>query len=446
MKKQTTACLMAAVLGIGSLTGCTSGTKNEETKRVETSESVQTADDQNTEITIMGGAHLVSVAEVVLKDFIAEHQGLTINFEKYSFAEYPTKMKLQLSNNEATPDIMIIHDMNIAPFAKAGYLADLSDMVQEGDILKVTTPAEKDGKLYGLPNQVTNQYVYMYRGDVYEQEGLSAPKTFDEYFQQGLQLKEKGYYVGAFDPSDPLCRYVFKNFIYMLGGCVLDEEGNVALEKGEEALDLIKKCNDAGIWHKSSSGEGEAFWSAFNDGQIAAFPHLASHAAYFQSSADPEGKGGYGKLAIAPAMKFAEDGRNTYLGQTEYYAINKNSEHMELAKEIVRYLALSEDAALKFANVNEDGVMAQFATGYVPGIKAIAQADLPGWEAFGGEKVISELSSMLLEQNPDVPYVDERSSEIDTIIAEVLGEMFLNGKYKDSAEAIADMRKKIEAI
>ena len=61
------------------------------------------------ELTMMGGAHLVSVAEIVLRDYLTEHPNVKINFEKYSYAEYPTKMKLQLSNDECTPDIMIGH-------------------------------------------------------------------------------------------------------------------------------------------------------------------------------------------------------------------------------------------------------------------------------------------------------------------------------------------------
>ena len=39
--------------------------------------------------------------------------------------------------------------------------------------------------------------------------------------------------------------------LYMLGGDVLDTEGNVSLNKAEETIALLQKCYDAGIWHKS---------------------------------------------------------------------------------------------------------------------------------------------------------------------------------------------------
>lgn len=408
-------------------------------------ENAQAGDGGQIELTLMGGAHLVSVAEIVLKDYLAEHPNIKINFEKYSYAEYPTKMKLQLSNNESTPDIMIIHDLYTPQFAKAGYLEDLSGMVSEGDILPVTAPAMVDGKLYGLPNQVTNQYVYLYRQDIYDQEGLMPPATFDEYYEQGLKLKEKGYYVGAFDPADPGCSETFRYFIYMLGGEVLDNEGNVSLNKGVEALELMKKCSDAGIWHTSQLANSEAYWTAFNDGQIAAFPAAAAQAAYYETNVDPNGNGGYGHLAMAAPMKFAEDGRTTFINNTEYYAINKNTEHMDAAKEVVAYLALSEEATLKFSNVNEDGVMAQFATGSMAGIEAIVNGNTEGWKAYGDAKIVEQLANMLLEVNPDMPFVDERSNEINTIISEVIGEMFLNGAYTP-AEAVDEMRKRIDNI
>ena len=77
-------------------------------------------------------------------------------------------------------------------------------------------PVTMDGKVYGIPNQLTNQYVFMYRQDIYDELGLTVPETFDDYFNQAVALKENGYYAGAFDPADSGCNEVFQNFIYML--------------------------------------------------------------------------------------------------------------------------------------------------------------------------------------------------------------------------------------
>ena len=209
----------------------------------------------------------------------------------------------------------------------------------------------------------------------------------------------------------------------------------------------MKKCNDAGIWHKSQQGESEAYWTAFNSGKIAAFPGPSSSAAYYENNVNPDGNTGYGHLAMEKPMKFGTDGRETYINNTEYYAINKNTKHIEEARELIKYLALSEEAAVKFSNVNEDGVMAQFSTGSINGLHAVAEEPdtSDSWKAFGNVNIVSGLAQLLIETNPYIPNVDERSNEINTTISDVIGEMFLNGKYTPD-EAAAEMLKRINNL
>ena len=446
MKKKLLSALMACVLVVSMFAGCGSSQEKSKTETNGTTASTEQglAEAQNTdediELTIMGGAQLTSVAEVVLKDYLAEHPNIKINYEKYSYAEYPTKMKLQLSNGDSTPDIMIIHDLFARQFVDAGYLEDISDLVADGQVLDVMDPVKSGDAIYGLPNQVTNEYVFVYRTDIFDELGLKGPNPFAEYFDPALKLKEKGYYSGAFDPSDGGSYLMLYSFIYMLGGEVLDNDGNVTMSKCDEALTLMKKCIDAGIWHNSLESDSEEYWTAWNAGKIACTPCIAAHASYYVSNVDPNGNGGYGSLAVANAFRFADDGRDTYINNTEYYCINANTEYMQACKDIVSYLALSEEAALKFSNVNEDGVMAQYCTGSMAGLEAVSQVTDEGWEAFAGQNVVADLSKTLLEKQPDIPYVDERSGEIRTIISDVLGEVFLNKSLdiNDATEEIID--------
>lgn len=132
---------MACALVVSMFAGCGS---SQEKSKAETNGATASTEqgvveaqntDEDIELTIMGGAQLTSVAEVVLKDYLAEHPNIKINYEKYSYAEYPTKMKLQLSNGDSTPDIMIIHDLFARQFVDAGYLEDISDLVADGQVL-----------------------------------------------------------------------------------------------------------------------------------------------------------------------------------------------------------------------------------------------------------------------------------------------------------------------
>lgn len=400
-------------------------------------------------ITVMGGAHLVSVAEIVLRDYMEQHPDVEIRFEKYSYAEYPTKMRIALSQGDSDPDIMIIHDEFINQLALAGLLQDVSGLIDMDNTLDVLAPAAIGDKIYGIPNQVTNQYVFLYREDVYQNLGLEPPKTFDEFFEQALILKDAGYYAGAWDPSRAGCETMFFDFVYMLGGKILDEDGTVSLDKAEEAISLLEKCWDAGIFHQSIQSDSTEYWTAYNAGQIAAFPGAGSNAAYYETNVDPEGNGGYGDIGIARSMKFSEDGPDTYLRNTEYWAISANTDEPELAADIVRYLTQTVEADMLFCNVNEAGILAKFSTGYIPGIEAVASGDgVEPWPAFGGKKVVSLLAQNILENEDSLvlPFVDRRRAEIKTIVATVLGEMFINGTYPDAASAAAAMREQIESI
>ena len=410
----------------------------------------ETADSKGkTTITVMGGAHLVSVAEIVLKDYMEQHPDIDIRFEKYSYAEYPTKMRIALSQGDTDPDIMIIHDEFVNQLALAGLLKDVTDLIDMDNTVNVLAPATVDGKIYGIPNQVTNQYVFLYRKDVYDKLGLVPPKTFDEFFEQALILKDNGYFAGAWDPSNANCDNMFYDFLYMLGGKVLNDDGSISLDKAEEAIELLQKCWDAGIFHQSIQSDSTEYWTAYNAGLIAAFPGPGANAAYYETNVDPTGNGGYGDIGIAPIMKFAEDGPATYIHNTEYWAISENTDEPEIAADILKYLTQTVEADMLFCNVNEAGIMAKYSTGFIPGLEAVASGEgVDPWPAYGGEKVVSILSKDILEnkENLVLPFVDRRSAEIGTIISTVLGEMFLSNTYPDAASAVAAMKAQIEAI
>jgi ABC-type sugar transport system, periplasmic component len=395
-------------------------------------------------LNIMGGAHLTSVVEVVLKDYLAAHPNVTVNFEKYSYAEYPTKMRTQLSGGESVPDIMIVHDVFISQFIDAGWLMDLTSMADTDNLLPIMGTATVDGKIYGIPNQATLMYVFMYRQDVYDELGLTPPATFDEYIEQALKLKENGYFAGAFLPTAPTETFMW--YMNMLGGRIFDNEGNPVLDKAIEAIELINKGIEAGIYHPSSQGSSEGdYWAAFNEGKIAAFPAVSHQAAYYESNVDPDGKGGFGQLRVAPAMKFAPDAPNTYVHNTEYFTINAKTEHPEAAQALLAYLAQSEEACLKFSNVNENGIMAKYTTAYLPGIAKVIEVGTDIWNAFGDQQVITEFAKILSDASIEMPYKDARFSESTAIMDMVLGEMFTNNAYTPE-EAVKEIINQINDI
>lgn len=464
--KKLLAIALAAGICLTAFTGCSGGKNTPDPSQTqaattaaatasagESSASGETAPQTTVEVpalpdgpvklTMMGGAQLTSVCEIVLKDYFAKHPNVTVTFEKYAFAEYPTKMRLQLSTGVPTPDVLLVHDQFISQFVSSGWLMDLTGMIPQDQVLPVLSSASQNGRYYGIPNQVTIPYVFMYRKDVYDKLGLTEPKTYDEYFNQALVLKQNGYYAGAMLPSSPSEQ--FNWYMNMLGGYMYDKDGNCVMEKGVDAIKLLQKGLDAGIFHPSAQGGSDQYWAAFNNGLIAAFPAVASQAAYYETKVDPAGKGGFGSLKVAPAMKFSPDGPNTYINNTEYYAINKNTKNEQAAKHLIAYLGLSEEACLKFSNVDENGIMAKYATGYLPGIKAIVDNGTAGWKAFGGQEVVTDLCKILLENKPGIVKRDKRDTEATAIITQILGETFTK-KNRTPEQAIEEIIQKINKI
>lgn len=379
------------------------------------------------ELTIMGGAHLVSVTEIALKDFMAQHPEIKINFEKYSYAEYPTKMRTQMSAGDSTPDVLLVHDVFIRQFIDAGYLMPLDEIVDKTQYLDVFANVEAEGLTYGLPNQCSVQVVFIYRKDIYEKLGLAAPATYEEYVAQAQILKENGYYAGAMDPTNTPDE-MFRVFLYMMGGSEMNAEGSVTMDKAAKALTLFKECYDSGIWHNSWQANSEAFWTAYNSDKIACFPALASHVAYFESNTDPQ-SAAYGNLGIASAFTFGEDAPKSAIGNVEYFAINNKTRYPNAAKILVKYLCGTEEASLKFSNVNENGVMARYANGYLPGIQAIINHGAEPSAVYGGEQMVAWLAQNLMDTMPKTPVVDARTAELRTIISETIGEMLVNGTF-----------------
>jgi ABC-type glycerol-3-phosphate transport system substrate-binding protein len=392
-------------------------------------------------LSLMGGAHLVTTTEAAVKGYLKKNTNVTISFEKYSYAEYPVKMRLQFAAGESTPDVALIHDVFIPQFINAGWLMDLKGMIPFDEVLPMLDNAKRGTAYYGLTNQASGIYVFMYRQDVYDELNLKPPASWDEYYEQGLLLKEKGYYAGALNPNTPAG--MFTQYMGMLGGSLFDADGKVSLSKGLEALRMIQKGYEAGIWYNDGVG-GEEYWTAFNQGKLAAFPGMSFEAAYYLSNADPKGPA-YGHLRLAPPMKFSSGGPATFAIETTYFAVNARSKNPEAAKHLVHWLTLSEEGCEAFANVDAEGIMATYTTAYLPGIRKVIQNGVRPWEVFGGQQVIADVAKFLVEAKPAIPYKDMRTSEAESIMTQILGETLVNKSYT-LEQAIEEIRTQVSKL
>lgn len=124
--------------------------------------------------------------------FEAENPGSTLIIEEQQWTGLVDKLTTSLSSNDS-PDIVEMGNTQAAAFTSVGALADISDIQDAlggSDLLPGFVEAGSwDGRLYAAP-YYSGARVVFYNTAQYEQAGVSAPASLDEYVSNGVALAE----------------------------------------------------------------------------------------------------------------------------------------------------------------------------------------------------------------------------------------------------------------
>jgi raffinose/stachyose/melibiose transport system substrate-binding protein len=132
------------------------------------------------------------VAEIN-KRFHAENPNITVQFSSNSTDQYETVLKARLAGGDA-PDVFGVYPgAKFYPYAKAGYLADLS---HEPWVARLLPGAKRvssytDGKVYTLPLD-SNAIAVVYNKQIFRQHGLSVPTNWADFLKVCETLKNAG--------------------------------------------------------------------------------------------------------------------------------------------------------------------------------------------------------------------------------------------------------------
>lgn len=126
---------------------------------------------------------------------------LTIKHDPIDFGGQVQKTAATLAGDTGTYDLIEEYSAGIPQYAKEGKLLPLDDLFAKykdkyalGDLDKTMLKGMSyDGKLYGLPTQA-NISIWTYRKDVFDEMGLTFPKTFDELKQTAAKIQKAGKY------------------------------------------------------------------------------------------------------------------------------------------------------------------------------------------------------------------------------------------------------------
>ena len=127
------------------------------------------------------------------------HDNVTVKHDPIDFAGQVQKTTATLAGEKGTYDILETYGFIIGPNAEAEKLQPLDDLFAKyADKYKLNDLDQSmrdgmtyEGKLYGLPMQA-QMFVMAYRKDVFDKNGLTPPKTFEEMRAAAKKIQDAG--------------------------------------------------------------------------------------------------------------------------------------------------------------------------------------------------------------------------------------------------------------
>jgi len=132
--------------------------------------------------------------EDLIKDFEAANPDIKVKWNNFDHEGYKSSIRNFLTAD--APDLANWYAGNrMAPFVKAGLFEDVSDVWKENgldDTLKSAAASMTiDGKKWGVPYTYYQWGIY-YRKDIFDQQGIAVPKTWDELKAACAKLQAAG--------------------------------------------------------------------------------------------------------------------------------------------------------------------------------------------------------------------------------------------------------------
>ncbi|MGR9174339.1 ABC transporter substrate-binding protein [Rhizobium leguminosarum] len=197
---------------------------------------------------LMEGHPTTDGIQKLLPEFTKE-TGIEVELEVIPESDITAKMLLEFSSGSGRYDVVQNNIIYIPGFVKAGYIDPLDDLAKK--LPKYLDRADfvpgylntniVDGKLYGLPVYGESTFL-MYRKDLFEQYGLTPPKTFDQVISAAKTIKEKsdGEIAGITMRGAQGIQnvYVWAGWLWGYGGEFLTKDGKSALGTPEAAASL----------------------------------------------------------------------------------------------------------------------------------------------------------------------------------------------------------------
>ncbi|SFO93791.1 carbohydrate ABC transporter substrate-binding protein, CUT1 family [Cohaesibacter marisflavi] len=286
----------------------------------------------------------------IIPAFEASNPGIKLKFTPMAPTEYNSAINSKLGAGTAG-DLISCRpfDASLALY-KAGYLEDLTSMdamSNFSDVAKAAWQTDDAAHTFCVP-MASVIHGFIYNKDAFDELGLTAPETEEEFFAVLDKIKEDGSYIPmAMGTNDQweAATMGYQNIgpTYWKG-----EEGRLALIKGEQKLTDPQWVEPYEVLHKWAPYLGDGFeaqtypdsQNLFTLGRAAIYPAGSWEIAMFNEQAD------FKMGAFKPPVKAKSD--TCYISDHVDIGIGMNAktENPEAAKTFLAWVASPEFAEI----------------------------------------------------------------------------------------------------
>src|SRR5699024_7962663 len=136
------------------------------------------------------------IVDEIIEKYESENEGVTIELEVLSNEQYKDKIKV-LSTSDELPDVGMTWAAGyLEPYVEGDKFASFNDVLesdglQDSFVSGTTEAFSVDGTTYGLPLELNIATVF-YNKSIFEEHGLEAPETLEEFHHVVQTLDENG--------------------------------------------------------------------------------------------------------------------------------------------------------------------------------------------------------------------------------------------------------------
>lgn len=306
----------------------------------------------------------IAVADALAAAFEKENAGTTVEVESRPASDSnDTVVKTRLNSGDLGDVVTYQSGSNLSALNPAANFVDLSDEPWVGDLNTSFPEAVTiDGALYGAPLLGAAGGGIIYNKKIYEQLGLSVPKTWDDFIANSEQIKTAGIAPIIQTYKDPwTSQFMVLNDYFNVQAAVptFAEDwtaGEVKYADTPAALagfEHLKEIQDKGLVNADyASATYDNGLEMLATGTGAQYPNTSGVIAGINTKY-PEASEDLGFFAI-PGEDASSNGATIFQPQAVY--VTKASENVDLAKKFVSFIASAAGCDAAYEAIGVSGV------------------------------------------------------------------------------------------